>query len=127
MGIIQLAAAAVTAAVLALLLKKEAPVFALLLAFGAGVIIIIAVMPQLKSVMSLIRDIAQESGANSYVGILFKIIGISYTAQFAADICEDAGERGLASKAVLAGKVLAAFYSLPVVTALIEQINLMFR
>lgn len=127
MNVIQIASAVTAVAVLALALKKDAPVFALLLSLAAGVIILLSLIPQLKSIISVIREIGSVTGENTYAGILFKIIGISYIAQFASDICSDAGERALAGKAVLAGKILVAFYSMPVVAGLIEQINTVFK
>lgn len=127
MNIIQIAAAAVAVAVLSVVLKKEAPVFSLMLGMGMGVIILLSLMPQLKSIISMIREIGEMTGESGYIGVLFKIIGITYIARFAADICMDAGENTLANKAVLAGKILVAFYGMPIVAGLIDQVNLMFK
>ncbi len=127
MGIIQITSAAVAAAVLSVVLKRETPVFSLMLGIGVGVIILLSLMPQLKSIISIIQEIGEMTGENGYVGILFKIIGITYIAQFASDICSDAGENALAGKAVLAGKILVAFYSMPIVAGLINQVNIMFK
>jgi stage III sporulation protein AD len=126
MNIIQIAIAAVTAAILALVLKKEKPAYALVLSLGAGVLVICAVIPQLRSIMDLARDIGEMAGESGYVGILFKITGVAYVAQFAADMCADAGETALASKVMLAGKIIVAFYSMPVAAGLMEQIKVMF-
>ena len=125
MGIIQITSAAVAAAVLSVVLKRETPVFSLMLGIGVGVIIVLSLMPQLKSIISIIQEIGEMTGENGYVGILFKII--TYIAQFASDICSDAGENALAGKAVLAGKILVAFYSMPIVAGLINQVNIMFK
>ena len=66
------------------------------------------------------------TGEDSYASILFKIIGIAYVAQFAADLCTDAGESSLASRAVLAGKIFIVFYGMPIVVGLVDRINTMF-
>ncbi len=126
MGVIQIASAAVVAAVFAVLLKKDAPVFALMLGIAVSLIAVLSVMPQLGSIVNIISEIGSMTGEVGYAGILFKIIGITYVTQFAADICRDAGESALAGRVVLAGKILTAFYAMPVTAGLLEQINLMF-
>jgi stage III sporulation protein AD len=126
MNIMQIAATAVVSVVLAVVLKKEKPVFAVIIGAVAGIMIIISVVPQLKSIIDLASDIGEMAGENGYVGILFKIIGVAYVAQFASDICRDAGETALAARVMLAGKIIVAFYSMPVAAGLMEQINTMF-
>ncbi len=126
MGITQIAFAVTAGAVLALVLKKEAPVFALMLSTALGIILIISLIPKLKSIIDIVKDITLATGDNSYTAILLKIVGITYIAQFAADICQDAGETALANKAIIAGKILTAFYGMPIIISLIEQVDFMF-
>lgn len=126
MDIIRLSAAIIAVSVMALLLKKYTPAIALVLALGMGVLVILSLIPQLKSIISLVEDIGGMTGENSYASILFKIIGIAYVAQFAADLCTDAGESSLASRAVLAGKIFIVFYGMPIVAGLVDRINTMF-
>lgn len=126
MDIIRLSAAIIAVSVMALLLKKYTPAIALVLALGMGVLVILSLIPQLKSIISLVEDIGGMTGEDSYASILFKIIGIAYVAQFAADLCTDAGESSLASRAVLAGKIFIVFYGMPIVAGLVDRINTMF-
>lgn len=126
MDIIRLSAAIIAVSVMALLLKKYTPAIALVLTLGMGVLVILSLIPQLKSIISLVEDIGGMTGEDSYASILFKIIGIAYVAQFAADLCTDAGESSLASRAVLAGKIFIVFYGMPIVAGLVDRINTMF-
>lgn len=126
MGILQLSAVLITVSVMGILVKKYSPALALVLTLAAGVLVILSLVPQLKSIISLVEDIGTLTGETGYVSILFRIIGIAYVAQFAADLCIDAGESSLASKAVLAGKVFIVFYGLPIVGGLVDRINTMF-
>lgn len=126
MDIIRLSAAIIAVSVMTLLLKKYTPAIALVLALGMGVLVILSLIPQLKSIISLVEDIGGMTGEDSYASILFKIIGIAYVAQFAADLCTDAGESSLASRAVLAGKIFIVFYGMPIVAGLVDRINTMF-
>ena len=126
MGIVQLSAAIIAVAVLAILLKKYTPALALVLSLAMGVMVMLSLVPQLKSIIDLVEDIGAMTGEAGYISILFRIIGIAYVAQFASDLCLDAGESSLAAKAVLAGKVFIVFYGMPIVAGLVDRINTMF-
>ena len=60
---------------------------------------------------------------NTYVLILFKIVGITYIAEFASGICKDAGYSAIASQIELVGKLTIIAISMPIVLALIDTIN----
>lgn len=60
---------------------------------------------------------------NTYVLILFKIVGITYIAEFASGICKDAGYSAIASQIELVGKLSIIAISMPIVLALIDTIN----
>ena len=60
---------------------------------------------------------------NTYVVILFKIVGITYIAEFASGICKDAGYSAIASQIELVGKLSIIAISMPIVLALIDTIN----
>lgn len=120
------AAVIIIAAVLSSLIKKQSPVFALVLTIGTGAVVLTGFVPQLESITALLKEITGAAGSNTYMGIMLKITGIAYLSGFAADICLDAGEKALADKAVTAGKILIAFYGLPIVAELIRQVNFMF-
>lgn len=126
MDVVRVSAFAITAAVLALAIRREAPVFAVAMTACAGVVILLFVMPFLKSVVELMFEIGEKTGEKSNIGILFKITGIACITRLACDICLDAGENAMASRVAMAGRILILFYSMPIVTGLIEQINAMF-
>ena len=57
-----------------------------------------------------------------YLDVALKIIGVSYLARFAAQICRDAGEGAIAIKVEMAAKVVILALSLPVIRALIQLV-----
>ena len=121
--ILKAAATGVIAVVLALTLKKDNPVFALLITIGASVLIFFMILPGLGEVFGLLEGITESVGSGSeYVITVVKIIGIAYAAEFGSSICADAGESGVASKIELAGKVLIMTVSAPVVYDLLNQV-----
>ena len=59
-----------------------------------------------------------------YIKIIFKSLGVTYLAQFAADYCKDCGENAIASQVILAGKISVwLVISLPLFKAFIEIVK----
>ena len=54
---------------------------------------------------------------------MLKVIGTAYLAQFAADLCRDAGESAVAGKVELAGRVLILALCLPVLMSILEMVG----
>lgn len=109
--------------IFAVMLKKESPQMSLLVSVAAGILIFFTVCTPLSGLIALLQDAAEKAGVGSgYFGIVLKVIGIAYLAQFGAQICADAGEGAIAAKVELAGKILIMAASAPVLTALLELV-----
>ena len=55
--------------------------------------------------------------------MLMKMIGITYVAQFASEICKDAGYGAVGTQIEMFGKVSILFVSMPIMMALLETIG----
>lgn len=71
------------------------------------------------SVMAL-GSVLEEGG---YLGILFKIIGITHLSEFCAGLCRDAGYQSIASQVELFGKVTILLVGMPVALSLVDTIT----
>ena len=121
--IFQIAAIAIMGMVLAVVLKKESPLFAVLISLAVAVLIFLLVIPPLAGLVSLMDIITSHlTTGQEYVAVVVKIIGIAYVAEFAAQICHDAGEGAIGAKVELAGKVLIMGVAAPVVISLIHNV-----
>ena len=58
-----------------------------------------------------------------YIQTLMKIIGITYIAEFASDLCKDAGYQTIAGQIQIFGKLSVLAVSIPVLTALLDTIQ----
>lgn len=124
MDVLRLAVFAILAASLALLVRAHRPEMAMQVALIAGIMILIFALGELTGVMDGIRAMAERYGiAAEYIGILAKIIGIAYLAQFAAQTCKDAGESALAAKVELGGRVMILAAALPAAVMLLELVS----
>ncbi len=116
MSIGAVCALAVCAAVMALYLREMRPEMARLLALGAGIFIMGAVLPMAAAFVEGIKAFAGVSGPMArFIKPLLKITGIAYISQFSAEICRDAGESALAGRVEFAGKTLIALMSFPII------------
>ncbi len=116
MSLAAVCAMGVLGALASLYLKELRPELARLLALGTGVVIMAAVLPMAAEFVEGIRGFSQlDLYAGSFLGPLLKITGIAYIAQFAAELCRDAGENALAGRVEFAGKTAISLMSFPII------------
>ena len=116
MNTVSICGMCIVCAIVSLALKRYNPELSLLAATGAGaaaaVFIIGSISPAVGEIKNLL-DMAQLDGA--YSQTLFKSLGICLLCQLSSDICDDAGEKALGSKIILAGKAAVLLLTLPMV------------
>lgn len=128
MEIFKIAGIGLAAAVLAVFIKNQRPEFAIQASLLTAVIIFAAVLPYLKAIVEMFEEISKEIGLEQvYIGLVLKVIGIAYVAQFASELCRDAGEGAIATKIELAGKIIIMTLSMPVICSLLEVVNDIIR
>ena len=103
-----------------LMLKKYNPEISMLISVGAGVLVAGVIISQAVPAIDKISTLITTAQLNTeYTSALFRALGICFICQFASDSCSDAGEKALATKIELAGKIAVVLISLP----LLEQIT----
>lgn len=123
MNVYQIVIIGIVGAVLALTIKKESPMIALLLSLMTSVLIFMLVLPNFTAVLNLTAKISESISADvPFVTIVLKIIGVAYICEFGAQICVDAGESSIAGKIELAGKILIMGIAAPVILALVNEV-----
>ena len=120
----QAAALGLAGAVMALLLKKNAPELALALSIavclmGAG--LAMELYSQLKDVVTMARE--QTGLSPAVVGPVLKCVGVGVLTRLAADLCKDAGQGAMASAVELCGACCALAAALPLIRALMQMIG----
>lgn len=121
---IQVALIGIIGVLLALQIRSVKPDMAAYLGIAVSLLILLLAVDKLAVVMEGIRTIQGYLSIHSaYVEALLKIIGITYVAEFAADICKDAGYGTLAGQIGIFSKLSILAVSMPVLTALLETIH----
>ncbi len=122
--LIKAAALALAGAVIAMLLKKNAPELGLTLSIAvtlAAAALAAQLIGQLREVVDLARE--QTGLSPAIVGPVLKCVGIGVVTRLAADLCKDAGQGASASAVELAGAACAMAAVLPLIRALLQMVG----
>lgn len=123
MDIVLISLLAIVTVLLILSIKELKPDFAVLISTVFGIIIILYLVNPISETLSAFSDIAQRSGIkNEILSSLAKVVGISFIAEFAATICNDAGQTSIASKVESAGRIIILALALPIITDMLDSI-----
>ncbi|HRY12334.1 MAG TPA: stage III sporulation protein AD [Syntrophomonadaceae bacterium] len=123
MDIAQVIGLALVTTVFLMLLRQEKPVMAVLLSLAFGVIIFISMLDKLSAIIDIMRELTQKAGINNFFfSTVLKIMGVAYLGEFAAVICQDAGEQAVAKKIEFAAKIIIAVLALPILVAILESL-----
>ena len=121
---LKIAAIGVMAAFLAIPLKKEKSEFSLFIIVAACLLILALAFGKIHEIVEVVRQVEQYLGKGAaYVGILLKMIGITYVAEFAANLCSDAGYKAVADQIEFYGKLMILAVSVPILMTLLETIS----
>ena len=115
----KIAAAVLVAAVLTLLLKKDQPAFAFLVSVCTAAWLLAIVVRQVQPLLDWLRTLDGSFQGQS-PAVLLQVLGIALVAQFAADLCREAGLAAAASAVDLCGRALALLQALPLLQQLLD-------
>ncbi|MDF2819652.1 MAG: putative rane protein [Clostridiales bacterium] len=128
MNIIQLSIIGIIAVILALQFKTTKPEFSILISIGAMIIIFYFAITKLDIVLSTINRIQTTFKLSDvYLDILIKIIGIAYIAEFATQLCKDAGYGAIASQIEVGAKLSILVVSLPILLSIVDTISALLK
>jgi len=124
MDIIKIAGIAIIAVVIIAILKQSRPELALVLGIGAGTVILIMILDSLFEVVYTFYGLAESAAMDSglFKSVL-KIVGVGYIAEFTSSVCLDAGNKSVADKVMLAGKVGIMLLALPIIKSLVGVVS----
>lgn len=122
--IVKIGVLGVAGVLLALQFKAQKPEYGILVGVGICLLIFGFVAGQLGLLLEkfeLLKEYLDQSG--EYLAVLFKVIGITYICEFSAAICKDAGYGAVAGQIEILGKLSVILAGLPVLFAVIGQIQ----
>jgi stage III sporulation protein AD len=121
--IAQIVGLALVTTIMLLILRQEKPVMAIILSIVFSIVIFTFLMGKMTSIINVMSDLTKRAGINYFfLSTLLKILGVAYLAEFAAAICQDAGEQAVAKKVEFAAKIIIAVLALPIMVAILESL-----
>jgi stage III sporulation protein AD len=109
--------------VLLIILRKERPEVAILLAIASSGIILVGILKYVADILLVFETLAVKAEMKGeHLKLIVRIIGMAYLAGFGAQICKDAGENSMAAKIELAGKIFILSMGIPIMAGLLELI-----
>ena len=124
MDIVKIAIMGIVGALLGIMLKGQKKEYELYVTLGVSLCIFYFIMSKLQLVISVVNRMQDYVNLDtSYIGILIKMIGITYVSEFSASLCKDAGYQAVAGQIEMFGKLSILVISMPVIMVLLETIG----
>ena len=105
------------------ILKHYKSDFSTLINICGGLIIFMLVLKEFTSLFDNFVFIGENSNISSDIIIsIIKVIMVGYLTEFCADIAEDSGNKFVASKVIVGGKVAICVMAFPIIKTLLQTI-----
>ena len=121
MDIIKISILGITAVLLSQMLKNYKPEYGYYINLAVCICVFLYVMSKLTFLLEQIQDMIHLDPV--YLTMILKMIGITYVAEFAVNLCKDAGCQTIAGQIELFAKLSILVISMPVILAFMETIG----
>lgn len=103
--------------------KQFKPELALLVSIAGGLFISLLLIGEVEQIINEFVGFGEFSGLGTSVTTpIIKVLGVGYITEFCSDIAEDSGNKLLANKIILGGKISILVIALPIVKMLISTV-----
>ena len=124
MDIIKVGILGVAAVLLAIPLRKGKQEYSMFISMAVCICIFIYIITKVEIVLEFIQKLEGLVAIDTaYIGLVIKMVGITYAAEFAVNVCKDAGFGAIAGQIETFAKMSILVVSLPVLLALIDTIG----
>ena len=104
-------------------LKQYSNEFANIVSVCGGVIIFLIICDEFAKIIDFLLTIYDYAKIDSdVIKLLLKVVGVGYISEFTADIAEDFGNKTIASKVLLGGKIVICGMTIPVIKELLSML-----
>lgn len=104
--------------------QKRETEYGIYISIALGMLIFASLLGKISLLKDVLNEVSNVVGLNSdYFKTLWKILGITYAAEFSSAICKDAGYQTIALQIEVFAKITILVLSLPVLSALLQTIR----
>ena len=119
--ILKIAIIALISIFLSSTIKKYNNEFSNFISIAGGIIIFLLCIDELINLIDYFQELYNFIKIDyNYFSLILKIIGVGYITEFTANIAEDFGDKSIASKVVLGGKIVICGMAIPVIKSLLS-------
>ena len=124
MSMLQVGVLGVSGVLLAVQFKNVKAEYGMYISLALGLLIFASLLDKISWLMEVLKEIADAVNLDSdYLKTLWKVLGVTYVAEFASSICKDAGYQTIALQIEVFAKITIMVLSLPVLMALLQTIR----
>lgn len=124
MDIIQIGLLGMAGTLLAIQFKSGKSEYGIYISAGISLVIFFCIISRMSIILEMLQEVTGYIDlAPAYMGMLIKMLGITYVAEFSSAICKDAGYQTIAQQIEMFGKLAILILGLPVLLALLEVIR----
>ncbi len=124
MDMIKIAVLGIAGVLLALPFKRERGEYSTFIAMAVGICVFVYALSKVETILSFVERLTTLIHVDGrYIALLLKMAGITYVAEFAVNICRDAGYASVASQIEIFAKLSILVVSVPVLNAFLETIG----
>lgn len=128
MEVIKVGLVGIVGVLIAIQFKSQKPEYGMYVGIGVCILIFHYALQCLGSVLGQFQMLQKYAEAGQgYLTALLKVVGITYICEFSAGICKDAGYQSVAAQIEIMGKLTVMFAGLPILLAVIEQMEGLWR
>lgn len=124
MDILRIAVLGIAGVLIAIPLRKEKGEYSIFISMAVCICIFVYIITKVETILSFAERIETLVSVDSkYIALVIKMVGITYVAEFAMNICKDAGYAAIGNQIEIFAKMSILVVSLPVLTAFLETIG----
>ena len=126
--ILKIVVIAIICIFLSSIIKSRNQEFASVVNICGGVIIFLLCVDLLKEIINYFLSLYEISDLNfDFISTLLKVIVVGYITEFTAEIAEDFGNKIIASKVLLGGKIVICGITIPIIKNLLSVLFLFLQ
>ncbi|MBM6853034.1 stage III sporulation protein AD [Mediterraneibacter glycyrrhizinilyticus] len=124
MNVMQIGIVGVTGALLAVQFKGGKTEYGIFMSVAVSIFLFACIVDRLEIFLSTVEQIGSYIDMDTgYLSAMFKMIGVTYIAEFSSGICKDAGYQTIAVQIEIFSKLTILALGMPVLLALLETVR----
>jgi stage III sporulation protein AD len=105
------------------MLRQQKPEVAMQLSVATAAMIFLLMASRIMQVVDVMQTLSAKARIDqAHMATVLKIIGIAYVTDFGSQVLQDAGEKSVAGKVEMAGKIVIMLLAVPIMLAIMDTV-----